>query len=46
MSSGSVSALFTRQPSQLKLFTLAAICTALQCTPDDLSRLPRRRSQR
>jgi len=45
-SSGSVSALFTRQPSQLKLFTLAAICTALQCTPDDLSRLPRRRSQR
>jgi putative transcriptional regulator len=36
MSSASVSALFTRQPSQLKLSTLAAICTALQCTPDDL----------
>ncbi|HUY48311.1 MAG TPA: helix-turn-helix transcriptional regulator [Streptosporangiaceae bacterium] len=36
MSSASVSALFTRQPSQLKLSTLAALCTALQCTPDDL----------
>src|SRR5487761_462024 len=36
MSSASVSALFTGQPSQLKLSTLAAICTALQCTPDDL----------
>ena len=36
MSSASVSALFTRQPSQLKLSTLLALCTALQCTPDDL----------
>jgi len=36
MSSASVSALFTRQPSQLKLTTLAALCTALRCTPDDL----------
>jgi len=36
MSSASVSALFTRQPSQLKLTTLAALCTALQCTPNDL----------
>jgi putative transcriptional regulator len=36
MSSASVSALFTGQPSQLKLTTLAALCTALQCTPDDL----------
>lgn len=36
MSSASVSALLTRQPSQLKLTTLAALCTALQCTPDDL----------
>ena len=36
MSAASVSALFTRQPSQLKLSTLAALCTALQCTPDDL----------
>jgi putative transcriptional regulator len=36
MSSASVSALFTRQPSQLKLTTLVALCTALQCTPDDL----------
>ena len=31
-----MSALFTRQPSQLKLTTLLALCTALQCTPDDL----------
>src|SRR5216684_3769090 len=36
MSSASVSALFTRQPSQLNLSTLLALCTALQCTPDDL----------
>ena len=36
LSSASVSALFTKQPSQLKLTTLAALCTALQCTPDDL----------
>ncbi len=33
LSSASVSALFTKQPSQLKLTTLAALCTALQCTP-------------
>lgn len=36
LSSASVSALFTKQPSQLKLSTLLALCTALQCTPDDL----------
>lgn len=36
LSSASVSALFTRQPSQIKLTTLAALCTALQCTPGDL----------
>jgi putative transcriptional regulator len=36
LSSASVSALFTRQPSQIKLTTLAALCTALQCTPNDL----------
>jgi DNA-binding Xre family transcriptional regulator len=36
MSSASVSALFGREPAQLKLSTLAALCTALQCTPDDL----------
>ena len=36
MSAASVSALFTGQPSQLKLSTLAALCTALQCTPNDL----------
>lgn len=36
MSAASVSALFTKQPSQVKLSTLAAICTALDCSPDDL----------
>jgi putative transcriptional regulator len=36
MSAASVSALMTKQPSQLKLSTLAALCTALECTPDDL----------
>ena len=36
LSSASVSALFTKQPSQVKLSTLAAICTALGCTPNDL----------
>jgi putative transcriptional regulator len=36
MSAASVSALLTKQPAQLKLHTLAALCTALGCTPDDL----------
>lgn len=36
LSSASVSALFTKQPSQVKLETLAALCTALDCTPNDL----------
>jgi DNA-binding Xre family transcriptional regulator len=36
LSSASVSALFSKQPAQVKLDTLAAICTALQCTPSDL----------
>jgi putative transcriptional regulator len=36
MSAASVSALLTKQPSQLKLSTLGALCTALQCSPDDL----------
>ncbi|AEA26113.1 helix-turn-helix domain-containing protein [Pseudonocardia benzenivorans] len=36
MSAASVSALFTKEPSQIKLSTLIALCTALQCTPDDL----------
>ncbi|HZK75056.1 MAG TPA: helix-turn-helix transcriptional regulator [Clostridia bacterium] len=36
MSAASVSALFTKQPSQVKLPTLGALCTALQCSPDDL----------
>jgi putative transcriptional regulator len=36
LSSPSVSALFTKQPAQIKLSTLIALCTALECTPDDL----------
>jgi len=36
LSAASVSALLTKQPAQLKLGTLAALCTALQCTPNDL----------
>lgn len=36
MSAASVSALLTKEPSQMKLSTLIALCTALQCTPDDL----------
>jgi putative transcriptional regulator len=36
MSAASVSALFTKEPSQVKLTTLIALCTALECTPNDL----------
>jgi DNA-binding Xre family transcriptional regulator len=36
LSSASVSTLLTRQPAQVKLSTLAALCTALECTPNDL----------
>lgn len=36
LSAASVSALFTKEPSQIKLTTLAALCTALECTPNDL----------
>lgn len=36
LSSASVSALLTRQPAQVKLETLAALCTTLGCTPNDL----------
>jgi DNA-binding Xre family transcriptional regulator len=36
LSSASVSALLTKQPSQVKLSTLIALCTALECTPNDL----------
>lgn len=36
LSSASVSALMTKQPTQVKLSTLAALCTALECTPNDL----------
>ncbi|MGH9165966.1 MAG: helix-turn-helix domain-containing protein [Acidimicrobiales bacterium] len=36
LSAASVSELMTKQPSQVKLSTLEAICTALGCTPNDL----------
>jgi putative transcriptional regulator len=36
LSSASISALLTKQPSQVKLETLAALCTALECSPADL----------
>ena len=36
LSAASVSALFSRQPTQVKLDTLAALCTALDCTPNEL----------
>ena len=36
LSSPSVSALFTKEPAQIKLCTLIALCTALECTPNDL----------
>ena len=36
LSKPSVSALLTGQPKQLKLETLAALCTALDCSPNAL----------
>jgi putative transcriptional regulator len=36
LSSASVSALFSKEPAQVKLSTLAALCTALECAPNDL----------
>ncbi len=36
MSAASISALLTKQPAQVKLSTLAALCTALECSPNDL----------
>jgi len=36
LSAASVSALMRGTPKQLKLSTLAALCTALECGPNDL----------
>jgi putative transcriptional regulator len=36
LSSASVSALLTKEPAQIKLSTLLGLCTALDCTPNDL----------
>jgi len=39
LSAPSVAALMTREPAQVKLTTLAALCIALDCRPDDLLEL-------
>lgn len=39
LSSPSISVLLTKQPRELKLTTLTALCTALDCTPNDLLQL-------
>lgn len=36
LSAASISALLTNQPRQMKVETLDALCTALECTPNDL----------
>jgi DNA-binding Xre family transcriptional regulator len=36
LSSASVSALMTKEPAQIKLATLIALCTALDCSPNEL----------
>jgi putative transcriptional regulator len=36
LSPASISALLTNQPRQMKSDTLDALCTALECTPNDL----------
>lgn len=36
LSAASVSELLTKQPSHVRLSTLTALCTALDCTPNDL----------
>lgn len=36
LSAPSISALLTSQPKQMKADTLDALCTALECTPNDL----------
>ncbi|MPY30148.1 helix-turn-helix transcriptional regulator [Streptomyces adustus] len=36
LSSASVSPLFAKEPSQVKMTTPAALCTTLECTPNDL----------
>lgn len=39
LSSASISALMTKQPREVKLRTLTALCLVLQCTPNDLLQL-------
>lgn len=36
LSPASISALLTHQPKQMKAETLDALCTALECSPNDL----------
>jgi putative transcriptional regulator len=46
LSSASISALLTKQPNQVKLETLAALCSALDCTPNDLFELDNSQAMR
>jgi len=46
MSAASVSALLTKEPSQIKVTTLIALCTALECTPNDLFEVDTTRVER
>lgn len=36
LSAASISELMSKQPAHVKVHTLAALCTALECTPNDL----------
>lgn len=36
LSAASVSVLLTKEPAQVKMSTLLALCTALECSPNDL----------
>jgi len=36
LSAASISELMSKQPAHVKVNTLAALCTALECTPNDL----------
>lgn len=36
LSPPSISALLTNEPKQIKTLTMDALCTALECTPNDL----------
>ncbi len=41
LSAPSVAALFSGEPTRLRLTTLLALCVALECTPNDLFEIDR-----